>query len=1039
MLASVIRWSLDRPRLIAWACVWFLALGLFYIRDMPIDFTPNLAPAETTIQTEAPGLVAEQVEDLVTRPIENSLVGAADVAQVRSQSVQGLSMITISFAESADPYRARQAVSESLTALAGTLPASASSPRILPLTSQDAQVIQIGFTSDKLDPMALRDLVQWTVRPRLQAAAGVAQVSIYGGSLRRIEVRARPGDLSDSDLGFLDILNAVRRATSVAGAGFIDTPTQRVSIEPHGQATSADDIAAGQIQTPGSAPVRIADVSDVVEAPAPAFGDALIMGKPGIVLTVARQYGANTLQTTHAVEAALAELRPTLLAQGVTIDGGLDRPASFTVYALSGLGWEFAIGAAMIAVVLAFFLREPRAVLVAVASIPLSLLAAVMTLKAFGLTLNAMTLGGLILGLGIVFDDAVIGVDNVAERLREAGHGHGHASDRATILTATLEVREPVTYAIFAVIAALAPLLALRGLQGALLAPMAIAVIAASLASLIVAAIVTPALCMLFHRHQEPLPDPDALTRLKDAHGRLLRNATARPTPILIGAGVLAALALGALALCRSELLPPVHDGHLVADVEAPQATALEVMIDYGERISAALQGIPGVISVSQRIGRDATGSESWGAEHTVFDIDLKSGLNIAAQDRIAGRVRDVLAHHPGFMAKLASRFDAVQSSLGATAPVQITLYGQDIDALDVAAGHIVQVLKALPGARDVQAESTARAPAIRVDLNFSRLALYGLSAADVMDTVQAAFAGERVAQIYNGGRVIEVAVSAQDQVRRDPEGVGDLLLRSTSGVSVPLKAVANVYLTDGRAMIAHDGGFRRQVITADPANPGAFQQLARKSIAEHVVLPPGAFLDFGGAAKAVEDARHDLLIGYALAGFAMVGLLSIAFDARTAILILGSSLLAFVGAAVAVALVLGGVLSIGATVGFVALLGFSMRSAILLCDRLEHLVLDHRAAWSLSTVVLAARQRLTPILMTAMLAALALAPLAFDSGRSGREILGPMAIVILGGLVTGTLANLIVLPAMLLAFWRPGYARRARRSPGPEHGHSHD
>jgi CzcA family heavy metal efflux pump len=1035
-MANVIGWSLDRPRLIAWACLWFVALGLFYIRDIRLDLTPNIAPAETTIQTEAPGLVAEQVEDLVTRPIENGVIGSAGVAQVHSQSVQGLSMITVRFAEGIDPYRTRQAMGESLTGLAKTLPTSASPPHITPLTSQGAQVIQIGFTSGKLDALALRDLVQWTVRPRLQAVAGVAQVSIYGGRTRRIEVRARPADLSDSDLGFLDILNAVRRATSVAGAGFIDTPTQRVSIAPHGQALTADDIAAGQIQTPGSAPVRIGDVSDVVEAPAPSFGDALIAGRPGVILTVARQYGANTLETTLAVKASLAELMPTLQAQGVKVTE-LDRPATFTAAALKGLAWDLAIGAVLIGVVLAFFLREPRAVLVALASVPLPLVVAVMTLKVLGWSLNAMTLGGLILSLGIVFDDAVIGVDNVAERLREAEHGHGHASDRETILAATMEVRGPVTYAILAVIATLAPLLPLRGLQGALLTPMAVAVIAASLASLIVATTVTPALCMLFHRHQEPLPDPAVLTRLKDAHAGLLQKVCARPTAALLGTGILAGLSFGAMALYHSELLPPLHDSHLVAEINAPSATALEAMADYGKRESSAFQRIPGVMAVGEKIGRDATGSEGWGSEHAVFDLDLAPGLSAAAQEQISRRVQDILQLNPGFKATVASRFDAVQTRLGAAVPVEISLYGQDLDALDATASRIAHILKALPGARGVLVESTARSPAIRVDLNFARLALYGLSAADVMDTVQAAFAGEKVTQIYDSGRAVEVAVSAQDRLRRDPEGVGDLLLRSTSGISVPLKSVANVYLADDRTMVAHDGGFRRQVITADPTDPGAFELMARKAIAEHVVLPPGTFLDFGGAATAVAEAQRDLLISYAFAGFAVVGLLSIAFDGRTAILILSSSLLSFVGAVVAVALFLEGVLSVGAIGGFVALFGLSLRSAILLCDRLEHLVLDHRAGWSLSTVLSAARQRLTPILMTALLAALSLAPLAFGAGRPGREILGPLAIVVLGGLVTGTLANLVVLPTMILAFWRPGYARRGRRP--RDHAHSHE
>ena len=1035
MLASIVRWSLERPRLIAWACLWFLALGLFYVRDVRFDLLPNLAPAETSIQTEAPGLVAEQVEDLITRPIERAVVGAAGVAQVKSESAQGLSMVTVRFAEGADPYRARQAVTESLSALAGALPASASPPRIMPLTSRGSEVVQIGFTSDKLDPMALRDIVQWTVLPRLQTVAGVARVSLYGGRVRRIEVRARPGDLSDSDLGFLDVLGAVKRSTSVAGGGFIDTPNQRVLIAPQGQALTPQDVAAGQIQTPGSAPVRIGDVADVVEAPAPAFGDALVMGKPGVLVSVVRQYGANTLETTHAVEAALAELRPSLAAQGVSVSPSLDRPASFTVAAMSGIARDLVIGALLIAVVLALFLREPRAVLITLLSLPLSLLAAVMALKAFGATLNTMTLGGLTLSLGIVIDDAVIGVENVITRLRDAEHTH--AADRTTVLAASLEVRGPVNYAIYATIVALAPLLTLKGLQGALLAPLAGAVIAASLASLLVATVVTPGLCLLFHRHDGPPPEPAIMTRLKEGLCGLLGRVCAQPAPPLIAAAVVIAITLVALIFYRSELLPSVPDSHLVAEVRAPSSTALQVMTAYGARASEALMRLPGVESVSQTIGRDSTGDNGWGPEHAVFNIDLRQGQDAAAQQTVARRVEDVLRRYPGFAPTVAFRFDAVQNSLRAAAPVQIGVYGEDLDALDATARRIAEVLKTLPGARDVRVQSDERAPTMRIDLNFARLALYGLSAADVLETVQAAFASERVAQVYDNGRVVEVAVSAQEGLRRDPEGVGDLLLRSTSGVSVPLKTVANVYLSDGRAVIEHDGGLRRQVITASPSDPGRFAKLARQAIAEHVQLSRGEFMEFGGAAAAVEEAQRDLLIKYALAGFAIVGLLSIAFDARTAGLILASSLFSLVGAVAAVILA-GGVLTIGTIVGFVAVLAISMRSAILLVDQLEHLVLFHRAPWSVATVVLAVRQRLTPVLMTALLAAMALAPLAFDAGQAGREIVGPMSIVMLGGLVTGTLANLVLLPASFLVFWRPGFARRVRRTTDRNDVHSH-
>jgi CzcA family heavy metal efflux pump len=1035
MLSRIVRWSLQRPRLIGLACLWFLAFGLFYVRDMRVDLLPNLAPAETIIHTEAPGLVAEQVEDLITRPIERAVVSAEGVADVRSESTQGLSAITISFGEGVNSYRARQAVTESLSAVAGALPAGVAPPRITPLTSAGSHVLEIGFTSDKLDPLALLDLVQWTVRPRLQTVAGVARVSVYGGRTRRIEVRARPADLSDSDLGFLDIVNAVKRSTSVTGAGFIDTPNQRVLIAPHGQALTADEVGAGQIQAPGNAPVRIGDVADVVESAAPAFGDALIAGKPGVLVDVDRQYGANTLETTHAVEAALADLRPALAAQGVRVDTGLDRPASFTVTAMSGIARDLLIGALLIAIVLAVALREPRAVLITLSSLPLSLLAALIVLKALGVTLNVMTLGGLTLSLGMVIDDAVIGVENVIARLREAEHSH--ASDLETILAASLEVRVPVTYAIFAMIVALAPLLTLKGLPGALLAPLAGAVIAASLASLLVATIVTPALAFLFHRHETQVEEPAMLTRLKTGHGALLRRICARPFLALTIAALVAVIALATLPFYRADLLPSVHDGHLEAEVHAPPSTALETMDAYGARAGLALARLPGIVSVSQRIGRDVTGDDARGVDDAVFDVALTPGLNADAQRRIAGHVRDELGLYPGFTADVESRFDAVQKTLRPAASVQISLYGQDLDALDEAAGRVGRTLQRLPGASDVRVEGDPRAPTMRVDVDFRRLALYGLSVADVLDTVEAAFAGAEVAHVYEGGRVIDVAVTAQDRLRRDPEGIGDLLLRSTSGMSVPLKSVANVYLTDSRSMIVHDGGLRRRVITASPESPERFVGKAKAAIAQAVTLPAGAFLAFGGAGQALAAAQRDLMISYALAGFAIVGLLSIAFDARIAALILASSLISLVGGVVAVAL-LGGVRTVGTLVGFIALFAISMRSAILLVDRLEHLVLFHRMHWSIDTVLLAVRQRMTPLLLTALLAALALLPLAVDSGQAGREIVGSMSVVILGGLVTATFANLVVLPVMLHAFWRPGYGRRVPHSVTQANPHTH-
>ncbi|HZC16063.1 MAG TPA: efflux RND transporter permease subunit [Caulobacteraceae bacterium] len=1029
MLARVVRWSLERPRLIALACLLFLAFGVLSVRNVRFDLLPDIAPAEMTVQTEAPGLVGEQVENLVTQPIETALIGAAGVAHVHSESSQGLSTITVRFAATADPYRAREVVSERLSALPAALPEGVSPPHIAPLTAPGAEVLKIGFTSGKLDSMTLRDVVQWTVRPRLLSAPGVARVGVYGGAIRRIEIQARPGDLSDSDLGFLDILNAAKRATSVAGAGFIDTDNQRVLIEPHGQALTKEDVGAGQIQTPGAAPVRIDDVADVFDTSAPAAGDALIMGKPGVLVDVAKQYGANTLQTAEAVEQALASLTPALKAQGIDVRTDLDRPASFALASVRGIAWDLGVGALLVAIVLVVFLRDPRATLISLISIPLSLLAAVMALNAFGWTLNAMTLGGLAVGLGVVIDDAVIDVENVLDRLRDAEARH--ASRLEAVLAASTEVRGPVVYATLAMIVVLLPILALPVTERALLAPLAVAVIVASLASLIVAAAVTPALCLLFLQHVKPVPEPRLLHRLKDAHGAGLSRLGARPWPILIVGMVVAILALTALAFDRFELLPSIHDGHLIAEISAPPGSSIAVSRDFGARIAAELMPLDGVIAISQRIGRDPTAENAAGPERSVFDLELSPGMDAAAQQHLAGEVLDRLRRFPGLDPTVQSRFDAAQGGMQPTAPVQVSVFGQDLDALDTAAGQIAVVMKTLPGAHNVRVEDQARAPVVRTDINFQRLALYGLSAADVLDTVQAAFAGERVARIYEDGREVDLAVSAQASLRRDPEAVGNLLLRSTQGISEPLKTVANVYLTDDRATIAHDDGLRRQVVTANPGDPGRFLSQARQAIAAHVTLPPGAFVEYGGAGRSASAARNSLVINYTLALFAIFALLAIAFDGRTGALILASTLFAFVGGVIAVAL-MGGVLSVGASVGFIALFGLSVRGAILIFCRLEDLVLSEHAHWSPQTVVLAVRERLTPLLMTTLLVALGLAPLAIQAGDAGREILGPMAIVIIGGLITGALGSLLVLPAMIFAFWRPAYARRARRHGRP-------
>jgi multidrug efflux pump subunit AcrB len=1019
VLHRIVRWSLQRPRLVVWAALWAAILSLAYVRDMKLDLLPALAPAQADVGTEAPGLVAEQVEAAVTQPIENVLLGTPGVASVTSRSVQGLSVVTLRFAPGADPDRVRAEVTQNLGRV-GTLPAGAGQPRLSPPTAPGPDLIRIGFTSDKLDPMALRDVVQWAVRPRLLSTPGVASVAVYGGQVRRIEVRARPGDLSDSDLGFLDIVRAAQRATSVAGAGFIDTPNQRVLIEPHGQAETIDQVKDGQIQTPGADPIRIDDVADVSEEAAPSVGDALVGGKPAVIVVVGRAVGANTVDATHAVEHALSVLQPSLTAAGVAVRTDLDRPASVIVGGAERLMWDLGIGVALVAVALAIFMRDARVVLVSLVSAPLTFLVTLAALKALGFSLNPMTLGGLAVALGLVIDDAVVDVESILSDLLDAESRH--RSRLEAILGASLEVRGPVVYAMLALALSLVPLLLLPGPERVLLAPLALAIIVAALASLAVAATVTPALALLFFQHVKPERTPAPIERMKAWQARWLVGFERRSWPLLAGAAALALIALAALMLFPSALLPTIHDDHLLVDTDAPAATAPAAVRAAGAAEARDLAAIPGVRVVSQQIGRDPTADSSAGIQHSVFDIGLAPGLDVAAQADAARRVARTLADYPGAAPLIRSGLDRGEASEAGVPSLQVAVSGQDLDAVDDAAAKVAAALAAMPGRPTVRAPVDERSPAVRVDLDFNRLALFGLSAADVLDTVQAAFAGETVARIYRGSRAEDLVVLAQDSLRQDPEGVGDLLLRSTStsALSVPLRSIANVYLTDGRGVIEHGDGARSQTVTAIPPPGGDIDRFAADTRAalHKVALPPGVFLDVAVSNSAAE-ARHNLALAYGLGLFAVFAFLAVSFDGRTAALILASTLLSFVGAAIAVALL--GELTLGSMAGLVALIGLSMRNAILLIDRAETLALAGGGEWGLATVTRAAGERFAPLAASTLLAALALAPIAVQAGAAGMEVLGPMAIVIIAGLVTGAIGDLLVLPIAVRKLWRPG------------------
>jgi CzcA family heavy metal efflux pump len=1023
MLGRLIHWCLKQPWVVVLAGLVLMAAGLWWVRDVPVEIFPTLTPAETVIQAEAPGLVAEQVEQLVTRPIENALGGVPGVAAIRSESAQGLSVVTLDFARDARPGPIRQTVVERLGEVAGALPPGVAAPRIAPFTAAAGEVLKLGFTSRTLDPMALRNLIQWTVRPRLQATPGVANVALYGGQVRRVEVRARPGDLSDSDLGFADVIQAVRRATSVTGAGFMDTPSQRIAVDPRGQALRAEDVAAGQIQTPGNAPVRIGDVADVVDAPAPQTGDALITGRPGVLAEVSAANGAGTLQTTRAVERTLDVLRPGLAAQGVTVIADLDRPADFLRGSLRTLGLDLAIAAGLIGVCLLVAFRDLRAAIVCLVTIPLSLVAAVAAMKLAGLTLNAMTFGGLFVGLGVAIDDVVIDAENIVGRLREAEPEH-HSRVHA-VAHALADVRGPVFYATLMVILALVPMLLAKGTFGALVGPLAFSAAAAALASLAVSATFTPALSILLLRDLKQGEEASWLRRARARYATLVRRLCAHPGAALAVLLAAAAAASLALAFLPRAPLPALHDRRLVADVQAPAATSPDAMRRITASLTAAALRTPGVRHVAERTGRDPTDFSAAAVDQARLELGLDPGLDAAGQDRVAAALDRAFAAYPDVRVAVRQR---LALGPGAASAFSVNVYGEDLDAVDAAAMRIADALRTLGGARTVSTDAAPLAPSMRIDLNFKRLALYGLSAADVLDTVQAALQGVTVAHIYDSGRAVDLAVTGPEALRRDPEAIGDLLLRSSSGVSAPLRSVANVYLTQSRSTIRHEAGQRRQVVSAaSPGDPRRYAAKARAYVQDHVTLPPGVYLTFDAPAAGGGAGVASLLVMGAIALLAMVGLLTVVLkDARLAWLVLLSVAFSFVGGVAAVML-MGGAVSLGELAGFIALFGLGTRASVLLVTRPHELHGrggehggDHGdGRWTLHAVAAAAGHRAAAILGATVLVALAVAPLLFTRAQAGGEVLGPMAAVIIGGLASGAVLSLLFLPPLIYGVGR--------------------
>lgn len=1023
MLNAIVRFSLRFRGVVLSLALASLGYGLYSLTQAKYSVFPEFAPPRVSIQTEAPGLSPEQVELLVTQPIENAINGVTGIDSLRSNSIQGLSVITVVFHAGDNVYLERQLVGERLSVLAGQLPSGVKAPIMTPLTSSTSNVLVVGLTSDRRSLMELRTTADWTIRPRLLAAPGVASVSVFGGEVRQIQVQFHPEKLVQFNLSLNDVVTAAQKATGIMGAGFIENKNQRLILQTEGQSLTPEQIASTVLVRQNGANVTLGQVADVRDDAAPPFGAASVDGKTGVVLVIAAQYGSNTVDVTRAVEQALQELNPALQREGIEMRPDLFRPLNFINTSIHNIRRSLLLGIGFVIVILFLFLFDIRTAAISCTAIPLSLLAAVAVMGWMGFSLNTMTLGGLAIAIGEVVDDAVIDVENILRRLRENAAAGNPRSTFQVVLDASIEVRSAVVYATFAVALIFTPVLTLSGLAGRLFAPLGIAYILSILASLVVALTLTPALSMLIlGRHLPRTEEPPVVRWLKKRYVSILGHIEQMPRLVIGSVVVITLCGIAALPFFATSFLPELHEGHYILHMIAVPGTSLDESLRIGREVTAALRKLPFVRVVAQRVGRAELADDTWGPHYSEFEIDLKP-MSGEEEEAAQGELRKTLTQFSGLSFSLYTFLsERIQETLsGYTAPVVVDIFGADLDQLDREAQQVARVLNGIPGATEVQMQSPPGTPEVAVALRTPELLHWGFDPVSVLQDIHTAYQGEQVGSIYDGNRVFAVSVILPRDARSRVDSVAALPIKNPEGVYIPLGQLARVYETSGRYVVLHDGARRVQTITLNVAggNVDAFVQNAKKQIAAKVALAPGNYIQFGGTAAAQAQSRRDLLVHSSLAALGIVLLLSIVLmNWRNLILVLVNLPFALVGGVLAV-FAGGGVLSLGAMVGFVTLFGITLRNSIMLISHYEHLVSVEGMEWGYQTAIHGASERLAPILMTALVTALGLLPLAIGSSNAGQEIEGPLAIVILGGLITSTALNLLVLPTLALRYGR--------------------
>jgi CzcA family heavy metal efflux pump len=1018
MLSWLISSSVRGRVVVVALCGLLLAYGYRTIRSAPLDVFPEFAPPKVEVQTEAPGLSTEEVESLISMPLENALNGTPGLTTIRSKSVLGLSSVVLLFHEGTNIDKARQYVQERVAGEAVRLPAVARPPVILQPLSSLSRLMSIGVSSKSVSQQDLTVLALWTIRPKLMSIPGVANVAIWGQRDKQFQVLVDPDRLRANGVTLDQVMTAAREATVLESGGYVDKPNQRLAVRHRSMVRDPEDLGKTVVAFQGNAPILLGDVATVAFGSPPPIGSAIINDGMGLFLIVEKQLDGNTLEITRGVEAALEGLKPGL--PGIEVDPTIFRPATFVERAIENLGHALLIGCGLVVVILIAFLFDWRTALISLTAIPLSLVSAVVVLTAFGATLNTMVIAGLVIALGEVVDDAIIDVENIVRRLRLNQAAGNPVSAFRIVIDASNEVRSAVVYATLIVIIVFMPIFFLDGIAGAFFRPLALAYILAILASLLVALTVTPALSYMLLSGEGKRRDEAPLARiLRLAYAKVLSSLLNRPY-LALGV-ILATFVLSGAAATRfgSEFLPEFQETDFLMHFIAKPGASVEEMDRTTTLASRELRSIPGVRNFGSHIGRAEVADEVYGPNFTELWISIDPNVDYQATRK---RIQASMDQYPGMFCDVQTYLQERSKEVlsGTSYSIVVRLFGPDLDVLRAKAKEAEKAMGTVAGVTNLKVESQMLVPQIEVRLRPEAAQRYGLTPGHVRRATTTLLRGSKVGEVFDGHKRFDVVVWGEAKCRDDLSAIRSLPVDTPAGALVRLGEVADVMVVPMPNEIKRESASRRLDITCNVQ--GRDLGAVAAEVEEKVRALPfdaGYHPEFLGEEANRRAASRRLI---ALAALALLGVILVIHSDfgswRLTLLVAFTLPFALVGGGAGV-LLTGGTVSLGSLVGFVTVLGIAARNGIMMVSHYRHLEDEEGETFGAELVRRGSEERLAPILMTALATGLALLPLAISGHKPGHEVEYPLAIVILGGLVTSTLLNLFLLPPLYLRFGR--------------------